>query len=86
MPREIESYIKKLLEDNNFQLIDVSMSDQKPPITQIEPTYDSEIKIRVRNKVTKAAQTLTFKVPTLFEGKYHISGGIILMPHNLVIG
>ena len=84
MPKEIESYIKKLLEDNNFQLIDVSMSDQKPPITQIEPTYDSEIKIRIRNKITKAAQTLTFKVPTLFEGKYHVSGGIKWLFPNVV--
>ena len=84
MPREIESYIKKLLEDNNFQLIDVSMSDKKPPITQIEPTYKSEIKIRVRNKVTKVAQTLTFDVPTLIEGKYHISGGIKWLFPNVI--
>ena len=76
MPKEVEGYITKLLENNGFQLISVDMVDKKPPITQIEPTYKSEIRIRIRNKATRAGQTLIFDVPTLIEGKYHISGGI----------
>ena len=76
MPKEIEGYITKLLENNGFQLIGVDMIDKKPPITKIEPTYNSEIRIKIRNKATRSGQTLTFEVPTLLEGKYHISGGI----------
>ena len=76
MPQEIEKYITKLLDDNGFTLVDVSMQDKEPPITQIEPTYKTEIKIRVRNRTTRNLQTLVFDVPTLIEGKYHISGGI----------
>ena len=84
MPNEVEGYIKKLLDNNGFQLIDVSMVDKKPPITQIEPTYKSEIRIRIRNKNTGIAQTLVFDVPTLIDGKYHISGGIKWLFPNVI--
>ena len=84
MPNEVEGYIKKLLENNGFQLIDVSMVDKKPSITQIEPTYKSEIRIRIRNKNTRVAQTLVFDVPTLIDGKYHISGGIKWLFPNVI--
>ena len=67
MPKEIEAYITKPLEDNGFQLIDITMEDKKPPITQIEPTYKTEIKIKIRNKATRVAQTLVFEVLTLID-------------------
>lgn len=84
MPEQVESYITKLLSDNGFQLISVTMVDKDPPITQIEPTYKSEIRIKVRNTRTRKTQTLTFDVPTLMEGKYHISGGIKWLFPNVI--
>ena len=84
MPQEVEGYIKKLLENNGFQLVSVEMVDKKPPITQIEPTYKSEIRIKIRNKTTRTAQTLVFDVPTLIEGKYHVSGGIKWLFPNVI--
>lgn len=84
MPQQVEKYISKLLDDNGFQLISVTMVDKDPPITQIEPTYKSEIRIKVRNTKNKKSQTLVFEVPTLMEGKYHISGGIKWLFPNVI--
>lgn len=84
MPQEIEKYITKLLDDSNFKLMSVTMIDKEPSITQIEPTYKTDIKIRIKNKKTGKNQTLTFEVPTLIEGKYHISGGIKWIFPNVV--
>ena len=84
MPEQVESYISKLLNDNGFQLISVTMVDKDPPITQVEPTYKSEIRIKVRNTRTRKSQTLMFEVPTLLEGKYHISGGIKWLFPNVI--
>ena len=67
MPKEIEANITKLLEDNGFQLIDITMEDKKPPITEIEPTYKTDIKIKIRNKHTRTVQTLVFEVYTLID-------------------
>ena len=84
MPKEISGYISKLLENNGFQLIGVEMVDKKPPITQIEPSYKTEIRIKIRNKTTRTGQTLVFDIPTLLEGKYHIFGGIKWLFPNVI--
>ena len=84
MPQEIEHHIKKIFDDNGFQLLSVNIVDKEPPITQIEKTYFSEIRIRIKNIKTKRIQTLMFVVPTLIEGKYHISGGMKWIFPNVV--
>lgn len=84
MPEQIEAMITPVLEDAGFQFISIQMVDREPDVRQVEPTYMTEIKIRIKNTKTKKVQTVMFMVPTLLEGKYHISGGIKWLFPNIL--
>ena len=84
MPSQIEELVTPVLADAGFKFLSISMEDAPPDPTQVEPTYMTYIKIRFQNTRNKKIQTVRFMVFKLFEGKYHISGGIKYLFPNIL--
>jgi hypothetical protein len=84
LPQLIEAQITKVLEASGFSLLSVNIVEEKPNPMQVEPTYQSRVKIRIKNNKTKVTQTIPFLIPTLMEGKFYINGGIRWHMPNIV--
>ena len=76
MSKQIEHGCSRVLADAGFTLLSCVIEDKPADPRHIEPSYMSEIKLRIKNNTTKQIKTLKYVIPTLFEGKYHIQGGI----------
>lgn len=84
MPSQIEELVTPVLADAGFKFLSIAMEDAPPDPRQVEPTYMTYIKIRFQNTRNKKIQTVRFMVFKLFEGKYHISGGIKYLFPNIL--
>lgn len=53
MPQQIEEMITPVLAWSRFKFLSISMVNAKPDLNKLEPTYMTDIKIKIQNMKTR---------------------------------